>query len=119
MSSIRSLTKAIIQISLSAALVLLFAGCWRGPSDDELVSQTKHILSKAHPGCTIDAAFSGVGEGDADNAYAAIRLESGPVDGRQSKNVEVLVTNRKSGQWEIQQNGSARLVDAANQLCKN
>ncbi|WP_454832017.1 hypothetical protein [Pseudoxanthomonas wuyuanensis] len=106
-------------VSLSAALVLLLVGCGRGPSGDELVSQTKRTLSEASPGCMIDVAFNGVGEGDADNAYAAIRLETGPAGGRRSKDVEVLVSNWKSGRWEIQQDDATRLVNAANKLCRN
>lgn len=104
---------------LSGLLTLLLAGCGRGPSGDELVLQTKHILSEASLGCAIDVAFNGVGEGDADNAYAAIRLETGPAKGRRSKDVEVLVSDLKSGRWDIQQAGSTQLVDAAIQLCKS
>ncbi|WP_141400850.1 hypothetical protein [Pseudoxanthomonas wuyuanensis] len=106
-------------VSLSAALVLLLGGCGRGPSGDELVSQTKRILLEASLGCTIDVTFNGIGEGDADNAYAAIRLETGPASDRRSTDVEVLVSDWKSDHWEIQQDDATRLVDAANQLCKN
>lgn len=103
----------------SGLLTLLLAGCGRGPSGDELISQTKHILLEAHPGCTIDAVFNGIGEGDEDNAYAAIRLETGPANDRRSQDVEVLVSDEKSGRWDIQQAGSTRLADAATQLCRN
>lgn len=105
--------------ALVSVTLMLLAGCERGPSGDELVSQTKRILSEAYPGCVIDMAFKGVGEGDADNAYAAIRLETGPAGGRRSKEVEVLVSDLKSGRWDIQQAGSTQLVDAAIQLCKS
>lgn len=106
-------------VLLGGLLALLLAGCGRGPSGDELISQAKRILSEANPGCAIDVAFNGVGEGDADNAYAAIRLEAGPANGRRSKDVEVLVSDFKSGRWDIQQGGSTQLVDAAIQLCKS
>lgn len=106
-------------VSLSTPLVLLLAGCGQGPSGEEIVLRTKRILSEAHLGCTIDVAFNGVGEGDADNAYAAIQLETGPVGDRRSKNVEVLVSDWKSGHWGIQQDDSIRLLNAASQLCKN
>ena len=105
-------------VLLGGLLALLMTGCERGPSGDGLVSQTKRILSEARPGCTIDVVFNGVGEGDADNAYATIRLETGSVDGRRSKDVEVLISDLKSDRWDIQQEGSAQLVDAAIQLCR-
>lgn len=105
-------------VLLGAMLALLLVGCERGPSGDELVSQTKRILSEAHPGCTIDVAFNGIGEGDADNAYAVMRLETGPAGGRRSKDVEVRVSDWKSGRWDIQKEDSARLINEAIQLCK-
>jgi hypothetical protein len=106
-------------VLFGAMLALLLVGCERGPSGDELVSQTKRILSEAHPSCTIDVASNGIGEGDADNAYAAMRLETGPAGDRRSKDVEVLVSDWKSGRWAIQQAGSTQLVNAAIQLCKS
>lgn len=106
-------------VSLSSVLVLLLAGCGRGPSGDELVSQAKRILSEAPPACAIDVVFNGIGEGDADNAYAAIRLETGPAGDRRFKDVEVLVSDWKSDRWEIHQDDSSRLTNAADQLCKN
>lgn len=105
-------------VLLGGLLALLLAGCERGPSGDELVSQTKRILSNPNPGCAIDVAFNGIGEGDADNAYAEIRLETGPANGRRSKDVEVLVSDLKTGRWDIQQQSSTQLIDAAIQLCK-
>lgn len=107
------------RIVLAGAVLALLAGCGRGPSSKELISQTKRLLLEANPGCLIDVDFNDVGEGDADNAYAAIRLETGPVNGRRSKDVEVLVSDLKSGRWDIQQVGSTQLVDAATELCKN
>lgn len=106
-------------VLLCGLLMLLISGCGRGPNGDELVSQTKRILSEANPGCAIGVAFNGIGEGDADSAYAAIRLEAGPVNSRRSKDVEVLVSDVKSGRWDIQQVGSTQLVDAATELCRH
>lgn len=107
------------RVVLAGSVLTLLVGCGRGPSGDELVSQTKRILSEANPDCGIDVVFNGIGEGDADSAYAAIRLETGSANGRRSKDVEVLVSDLKSGRWDIQQAGSTQLVDAAIQLCKS
>lgn len=104
---------------LAGAVLTLLVGCGRGPSGDELVLQAKRILSEANPGCTVDVAFNGIGEGDADNAYAVIRLETGPASGRRFKDVEVLVSSLKSGRWDIQQESSTQLIGAAIQLCKS
>jgi hypothetical protein len=105
-------------VLLGGLLASLLAGCWRGPSGDEIVSQTHRILSEMNSDCVVDVAFNGVGEGDADNAYAAIHLETGPANDRLSKDVEVLVSDMRSGRWDIQQEGSTQLVEAAIQLCK-
>lgn len=100
-------------------LAVLLTGCGQGPSGDELVSQTRSILAEANPGCPIDATFNGVGEGDADSAYAGIRLETGPEGSRRSTDVEVLISNMRSDRWEVQQRGSTELMAAAHRLCRH
>lgn len=105
-------------VSMSVMLALLLVSCERDIEGDELVSQAERILSAATPGCAIDVASGGIGEGDADHAYAIIRLETGPPGDRQSKDVEVLVSDFESDYWRIQQHGSTQLVDSAIQLCK-
>lgn len=105
-------------VLLGGLLVLLLAGCGRGPGGYEIVSQTHRILSEMNSDCVVDVDFNGVGEGGADNAYAAIHLETGPANDRRSKDVEVLVSDVKSGRWDIQNEGSTQLVEAAIQLCK-
>jgi hypothetical protein len=106
-------------ISLCIALASLVAECGLGPSGDDLVAQTERLLSEAHPGCTIDVAFNGVGEGDSDHAYAAMRLESGPAGDRRSKDVEVLFSDGYSDRWEMHKGDATRLVDAAAELCEH
>ena len=106
-------------VRLIATLALLLPGCERGPNGNELVSQTKRILSESHPGCAIDVVFNGIGEGDADNAYAEMHLEAGPENGRRSKDVEVLVSDFESNHWNIHRVGSDQLTEAAIQLCKS
>lgn len=110
--------KATCFVVLRAGFLgVLLVGCGQGLDGDDLVSQTERILAEAKPGCPVDATFNGAGEGDADSAYAEIRLETGPASNRRSVDVEVWASNMKSGYWDIQREGSAGLVAAAHRLC--
>lgn len=104
--------------SLIVITCAFLASCERGPQSEEVVSQAEQVLSEAHIGCAIDVLFQGVGEGDSDNAYAIIRLETDAGNTRSFKDVEVLVSDWGYGRWKLQQAAATQLVRAAKELCK-
>lgn len=106
-----------MRVMLAAALFALIAGCGQGSDGDELVSQAERILSQCKPDCALEISFAGVGEGDADNAYATLRLKTGPASDRRARDVEVLVSRLESDRWEISQVGSEQLIEMAAELC--
>ena len=106
-----------IHFTLASALFTLLSGCGRGPDGGGLVSQAERILSQGKPDCALEVSFEGVGEGDADDAYATLRLKAGPASDRRVRDVEVLVSRLESDRWEISQVGSEQLIEMATNLC--
>lgn len=105
------------RLAFVAVLFGSVAGCGRGPDGNELAAQVRSILSDSGLECAVDVNFEGIGEGDADSAYATIQLEEGLADGRRSRNVEVLVSRTESRTWKINEQGSNQIIAKARELC--
>jgi hypothetical protein len=63
-------------------------------------------------------SFEGIGEGDADSAYATFRIEKKSADGSRSGNVEILVARTGSHAWKIDERGVNQIVAVARELCR-
>ena len=62
---------------LAMALMLtMVTGCGVAIEGRDVVPQVEKILAQSHLACDMSVTFQGVGEGDADTAYAMIHLKT-------------------------------------------
>lgn len=110
----------------ATSLVVLFAtslaitvstGCDAGVKERDVVPQVETILAQSQIPCDVSVTFEGVGEGDADNAYAMIRVKTVHASEQGSAEVEILMI-RSSGGWNVDPKGAAALRREAITLCE-
>lgn len=107
------------RIAMFAATTALLAGCSGQLQGDSVLKQVSEQLSKSDIGCSIETFFKGVGEGDADTAYAMIRLSLGEANARSpDQDVELMFSRQKNGLWVVTSESSEQLISVAKAMCE-
>ena len=104
--------------AFSIAISLLLTGCGPRLGSTLVERQVKSLLKESKISCEIAVSFRGVGEGDADNAYAIVRLGARRGNGLPHRDVNMLFSRFPSGKWTLQNASSPDLVKAARELCR-
>jgi hypothetical protein len=107
---------SVFGLLATSLVVTVSTGCDAVINQQDVVPQVEAILAQSQIPCDVSVTFEGVGEGDADNAYAMIRLKAVGAPGQGNVDVETLMTRSRGG-WDVEPKGAYALRSKATTLC--
>lgn len=97
---------------------LVLVSCSQGPQSQDIVQQVQQVLTEASVSCSVKVAYNGVGEGDADNAYASLTFAIAEQAGQPKLvPVEVLLSRVNGDGWEVADISKKKIVETASSVC--
>ena len=110
-------------IDFRTATVLLIVatflvGCTGRLQEVDILKQVNEKLTENKIGCSVSTEYKGVGEGDADTAYATVALQRKKGNAsKPSRDIELMFSHQRNEGWLITDDSSRELTSTAKAIC--